>query len=74
MPDKFTVDEYNKMALNMLPRIERWGFRIQKWMLHHLGFLSKGMRVGLKYGLIRVCLWIMFIATKHRDADQLDDG
>lgn len=21
-----------------------------KWMLHHLGFLSKGMRVGLKYG------------------------
>ena len=50
MPDKFTVDEYNKMALNMLPRIERWGFRMQKWMLHHLGFLSKGMRVGLKYG------------------------
>ena len=50
MPDKFTVDEYNKMTLNMLPRIERWGFRMQKWMLHHLGFLSKGMRVGLKYG------------------------
>lgn len=49
-PDKFTVDEYHGMALNMLPAMERIGFKIQKFMLQHIGFISKGMKLGLKYG------------------------
>lgn len=49
-PDKFTVDEYHTMSLKMLPMAERIGFQIQKFMLQHIGFVSKGMKLGLQYG------------------------
>lgn len=49
-PDKFTVDEYHAMSLKMLPKAECIGFKIQKFMLQRIGFISNGMKTGLEYG------------------------
>jgi len=49
-PDKFTHDEYYKLSLKMIPLAERVSFNFQKWSLGKLGFMSDGMRIGLKYG------------------------
>ncbi len=50
VPDKFTVDEYNTMLLRMLPKSEYIAYMIQKIMLQRIGFISKGMKLGLQYG------------------------
>lgn len=49
-PDKFTKDEYYTLSLRMIPMMERLNFTFQKWSLGKLGFLSNGMKIGLKYG------------------------
>lgn len=49
-PDKFTKDEYNVLSLQMIPKIEYLNFAFQKWALSKIGFLSDGMKIGLKYG------------------------
>ncbi|WP_455669651.1 bifunctional alpha/beta hydrolase/class I SAM-dependent methyltransferase [Phocaeicola sp.] len=49
-PDKFTVDEYHRLSLKLIPQLERFNFAFQKWALGKIGFLSKGMGIGLKYG------------------------
>lgn len=48
--DKFSVDEYNTLRLNMIPALQRANFSFQKWALGKIGFLSKGMNIGLRYG------------------------
>lgn len=49
-PDKFTEDEYYTMLFGFLPCMEKLSFRFQKTMLNVIGKLSKGMRLGLRYG------------------------
>ncbi|MCD8179222.1 MAG: bifunctional alpha/beta hydrolase/class I SAM-dependent methyltransferase [Tannerellaceae bacterium] len=49
-PDRFSRDEYDVLSLQLLPWIERANFAFQKWSLSKLGFLSQGMKVGIKYG------------------------
>lgn len=49
-PDKFTEDEYYKMLFGFLPALEKANYRFQKAMLNIIGKLSKGMRLGLRYG------------------------
>ena len=41
MPDKFTVDEYNKMTLNMLPRIDVGAFGCRNGCFITWDFLVK---------------------------------
>ncbi|MDR2122607.1 MAG: bifunctional alpha/beta hydrolase/class I SAM-dependent methyltransferase [Flavobacteriaceae bacterium] len=48
--DKFTRDEYYTLSLKQIPSIDRINFAVQKWMLGKIGFLSNGMKIGLKYG------------------------
>lgn len=49
-PDKFTQNEYYKLSLRKIPLIESTSYAFQKWSLGKLGFMSKGMEIGLKYG------------------------
>lgn len=48
--DKFSSDEYHTLSLKMIPFAERINFAFQKWSLGKIGFISDGMKVGLKYG------------------------
>lgn len=49
-PERFTRDEYHVLSLRMIPKAERLNFAFQKWALGKVGFLSDGMKIGLKYG------------------------
>lgn len=49
-PDRFTRDEYHMLSFRMIPGAERLNFAFQKWALNKIGFLSNGMKIGLKYG------------------------
>ncbi len=48
--DKFSSDEYDVLSLKMIPVAERMNFAFQKWSLGKIGFLSQGMKIGMKYG------------------------
>lgn len=49
-PDRFTLEEYHKMMLKMMPCWEKMNFGLQRSLLPVLGRLSKGMVTGMKYG------------------------
>lgn len=48
--DRFTRDEYHVLSFRMIPKGQRMNFAFQKWALGKIGFLSDGMKIGLKYG------------------------
>lgn len=48
--DKFSSDEYHTLSLKLIPLAERANFAFQKWSLSKIGFISDGMKIGLKYG------------------------
>lgn len=50
LPEKFTRDEYDKLSLKMIPKIEQLNFALQKFAMGKIGSLSKGMQIGLRYG------------------------
>lgn len=46
----YTKDEYNNLYENHLPLAHESVFLMQKIMMQLLGWMSKGIRVGMKYG------------------------
>lgn len=50
LPEKFSQKEYETILLKMVPSCEKISFGIQKFMLNRLGWLSRGMSVGLQHG------------------------
>lgn len=50
LPEKFSQKEYETILLKMIPSCEKISFGIQKFMLNRLGWLSRGMSVGLQHG------------------------
>lgn len=50
LPEKFSQKEYETILLKMIPFCEKISFGIQKFMLNRLGWLSRGMSVGLQHG------------------------
>ncbi|WP_130891213.1 bifunctional alpha/beta hydrolase/class I SAM-dependent methyltransferase [Fusobacterium ulcerans] len=50
LPEKFSQKEYETILLKMIPVKEKISFGIQKFLLNKLGWLSKGMSVGLEHG------------------------
>lgn len=50
LPEKFSQKEYESILLKMIPFHEKISFGIQKFMLNRLGWLSRGMSVGLEHG------------------------
>lgn len=47
---KLTKKEQEKIACGSLPWYRGLNYWIQQFMMKHLGILSKGMQIGLKYG------------------------
>ena len=45
-----TQKESDKIAYGTLPLIRQLNYKAQKFMMSKLGFMSEGMKIGLKYG------------------------
>lgn len=48
--EEYTKKEYEMMKLGLIPNFEKIGYKLQKWALENVGWLSKGISIGLKYG------------------------
>ncbi len=47
---KQTQEEHDKIAYGSLPLWKESNYAIQRFMMNRLGFMSDGMKIGLKYG------------------------
>lgn len=45
-----TEQECDKISYGSMPKLTRVNFALQRTAMKYLGFISKGMRIGLKYG------------------------